>query len=133
MHDEISWQVQLAIEPARFDSFRALTNEMIESTRLEEGVLIYERFLSEDGWKVLVYELYANSEAAILHLRSFQEKFADAFGRLVKRDRFLVFGAPNGRLLDARGSLGLRLHRYSVIGASRAPRRKRQSRNAASI
>ena len=47
MHDEVSWQVELAIEPARFDAFRALTNEMIESTRLEEGVLIYERFLSE--------------------------------------------------------------------------------------
>jgi quinol monooxygenase YgiN len=98
MHDEISWQVELAIEPARFDSFRALTNEMIESTRLEEGVLIYERFLSEDGGKVLVYERYANSEAAILHLRSFQEKFADAFGRLVKRERFLVFGTPNDEL-----------------------------------
>jgi quinol monooxygenase YgiN len=98
MHDEISWQVELAIEPERFDSFRALTNEMIESTRLEEGVLIYERFLSEDGGKVLVYERYANSEAAILHLRSFQEKFADAFGRLVKRERFLVFGTPNDEL-----------------------------------
>ncbi len=98
MHDEISWQVELAIEPARFDSFRALTNEMIESTRLEEGVLIYERFLSEDGGKVLVYERYANSEAAILHLRSFQDKFADAFGRLVKRERFLVFGTPNDEL-----------------------------------
>jgi quinol monooxygenase YgiN len=98
MHDEISWQVELAIEPERLDSFRALTNEMIESTRLEEGVLIYERFLSEDGGKVLVYERYANSEAAILHLRSFQDKFADAFGRLVKRERFLVFGTPNDEL-----------------------------------
>jgi hypothetical protein len=33
-----------------------------------------------------------------LHLRSFQEKFADAFGRLVKRERFLVFGTPNDEL-----------------------------------
>jgi len=41
--------------------------------------------------------------------------------------------APDFLLSDARGSLGLRLHRYSLLGASRAPRRKRRSRNAASI
>lgn len=98
MHDEISWQVELAIAPDRFDSFRALTNEMIESTRLEGGVLVYERFLSQDGGKIFIYERYTNSDAAISHLRSFQDKFADAFGRLVKRERFIVFGTPNDEL-----------------------------------
>jgi len=98
MRDEISWQVELTVEPARFDSFRALTNEMIESARLEDGVLVYERFLSEDCRKIFVYERYANSEAAILHLRSFQDKFADSFGRLVKRERFVVFGTPDDEL-----------------------------------
>ena len=98
MHDEISWHVELTIEPARLESFRALTNEMIESARLEDGVLVYERFLSEDGGKIFLYERYPNSDAAISHLRSFRDKFADALGRLVKRERFLVFGTPNDEL-----------------------------------
>jgi quinol monooxygenase YgiN len=98
MHDEISWQVELTIEPQHFDSFCALTNEMIQSTTLEDGVLVYERFMSEDGAKIFVYERYANSEAALSHLRNFQKKFAEAFGRLVKRERFVVFGTPNDEL-----------------------------------
>ena len=98
MHDEISWQVELTIAPERLDSFCALTNEMVESAKLEYGVLVYERFSSEDRGRVFIYERYANSEAALSHLRSFQDKFADAFGRLVKRERFLVFGTPNDEL-----------------------------------
>ncbi len=98
MHDEISWQVELTIAPERLDAFCSLTNEMIESARLEGGVLVYERFLSQDGGKIFVYERYANSDTAISHLRSFQDKFADAFGRLVKRERFIVFGTPNDEL-----------------------------------
>jgi quinol monooxygenase YgiN len=98
MQDEISWQVELSIAPERLDSFRALTNEMIQSTRLEDGVLVYERFLSEDGGRVFIYERYANCDAALSHLRSFQKRFGKSFGRLVKRERFIVFGTPNDEL-----------------------------------
>jgi quinol monooxygenase YgiN len=98
MHDEISWQVDLTIEPQHFDSFCALTNEMIQSTKLEDGVLVYERFSSEDRGRVFIYERYANSDAALSHLRSFQKRFGEAFGRLVKRERFVVFRAPNDDL-----------------------------------
>lgn len=98
MHHEISWQVELTIKAEQFDAFYALTREMIESTKLEDGVLVYERFVSEDSGKVFIYERYANSEAAISHLRSFREQFGEAFGRLVKRERFLVFGTPTDEL-----------------------------------
>jgi quinol monooxygenase YgiN len=73
MHDEISWQVEPTIEPQHFDSFCALTNEMIQSTTLEDGVLVYERFMSEDGAKIFVYERYTNSEAALSHLRNYRK------------------------------------------------------------
>jgi quinol monooxygenase YgiN len=98
MNSEISWRVELTIKPEQFSAFRSLTNEMTESTKLEEGVLFYERFLGEDGSKVFLYERYANSEAAIAHLRGFRGKFDKAFAQLVKRDRFLVFGAPTDEL-----------------------------------
>ena len=81
MHDEISGQVELTIEPARLDSFRAPTNEMIESARLEHGVLFYQRFLSQDGGKIFLYERYANSDAAISHLRSFKTNLPMHSGR----------------------------------------------------
>lgn len=119
MHTEISWQVELTIEPEQFESFRAVTNEMIESTKLEDGVLVYERFLSEDGGKVLIYERYANSEAAVAHLQSFREQFGGVFERLVKRERFLVFGTPSDelkRILSAFDAIFLsRIAGFSVL------------------
>jgi quinol monooxygenase YgiN len=71
---------------------------MVESTRLEDGVLVYERFLSEAGGRVFIYERYANCDAAVSHLRNFQKRFGESFGRLVKRHRFIVFGTPNDEL-----------------------------------
>ena len=46
MSDQISWHVQLAVKPGQLDNFRALTTEMVESTRQVAGVLNYERFVS---------------------------------------------------------------------------------------
>jgi hypothetical protein len=43
------------------DSFRALTNAMVESARREHGVLIYQRFLSEDGGKIFQRETIRRS------------------------------------------------------------------------
>ena len=58
MSDQISWHVQLAVKPGQLDNFRALTTEMVESTRQVTGVLNYERFVSADGNFVHVYERY---------------------------------------------------------------------------
>ena len=49
MSDQISWHVELAVKPGQIANFRALTTEMVESTKHEAGVLNYERFVSADG------------------------------------------------------------------------------------
>jgi quinol monooxygenase YgiN len=69
MGDQISWHVELAVKPGQIENFQALTGEMVESTRDEPGVLDYERFVSDDGKFVHVYERYADSAAAVAHLR----------------------------------------------------------------
>ena len=56
MGEQVSWQVELAVKPGELDNFRTLTEEMVESTRGEPGVLSYERFVSTDGQMVHVYE-----------------------------------------------------------------------------
>ena len=56
MGEQVSWQVVLAVKPGELDNFRALTREMVESTRDEPGVLSYERFVSADGRVVHAYE-----------------------------------------------------------------------------
>jgi len=98
MCKQVSWQVELAIKPGALDNFRALTAEMMESTRGEPGVLSYERFVSADGQVVHVYERYADSAAAVAHLRTFVRKFGGRFVGMVDRKRFTVYGTPSAEL-----------------------------------
>jgi len=69
MSDQISWYVELAVKPSQLDNFQALTGEMVKATRRERGVLAYQRFVSADCKLVLLYERYADSAAALAHLR----------------------------------------------------------------
>jgi quinol monooxygenase YgiN len=108
---QISWRVELFIKPGQLESFRALTGEMVESARRELGVLSYQRFVSADGKTVHVYERYADSAAALTHLRVFAKKFAEPFQDMVERKCFVVFGHPTAELkaaLDGYGAIYLK-------------------------
>lgn len=106
MDNQISWHVELAVKPSQLDNFRALTGEMVDSTLGENGVLSYQRFVNEDGNIIHIYERYADSAAALAHLRTFAEKFGRRFVQMVERTRFIVFGTPSEdlrRVLDGYG------------------------------
>lgn len=98
MSDEISWLVELAVKPGQHNNFRTLTGEMVESTRGEPGVLSYQRFVTEDGETVHAYERYADSTAALAHLRTFEKTFSRRFQSMVDRKRFSVLGMPTDEL-----------------------------------
>jgi quinol monooxygenase YgiN len=98
MSGEIAWQVELAVKPGELANLRALTGEMVQATRAEPGALIYERFVSEDGKMVCVYERYADSAAAVAHLLAFASAFGERFSKAVERRRFMVFGTPSDEL-----------------------------------
>jgi len=109
--NQISWHVVLAVKQDQLGSFEALTREMVNFTRTESGVLCYQRFASEDGKLVHGYERYADSAAALSHLRNFATLFSERFSALVDRDRFTVFGQPSHELravLDRFGAIYLR-------------------------
>ncbi len=98
MSAEVSWQVELEVKSGQRDLFLALTEEMVEASQREAGALIYERFVSEDGEAIWVYERYADSAAAIAHLRMFAEQFGKRFAAMVTRRRFTVLGSPSNEL-----------------------------------
>lgn len=98
MEERVSWHVHLAVKPGQLESFRSLNDEMVESTREETGVLVYERFINEDGTEVQVYERYSDSRTAVAHLQSFRNKYGERFSELVDRKAFTVFGTPSHEL-----------------------------------
>ena len=89
---------RLIVKPGQIGNFRALTTEMVESTRHEAGVVNYERFVSADGNLVHVYERYKDSAAAVEHLQRFTKSFSARFMTMVERTRFTVFGNPSDEL-----------------------------------
>lgn len=108
MNDEVSWHVELAIKPGKLDEVRSLTGEMVAASSQEPGTLSYQRFVSEDGRSLHIYERYTNSEAALAHLRMFTARFSERYEALVERRRFVLFGTPSDelrRFLDRFGAV----------------------------
>jgi len=111
MGDQIAWRVELAVKPGKLKNFLALTGEMVEATRDEPGALSFQRFASDNGKFVHVYERYADSAAALAHLRKFATNFSGRFVSMVDRTRFTVYGNPNDELralLDGFGATYMR-------------------------
>jgi quinol monooxygenase YgiN len=98
MGSEISWQVELAVKPGELGNLRALTRDMVAFARSESGVLVYERFVSEDGKTVYVYERFVDSASAVAHLTAFGKWFGERFANLVERRWFRVYGTPSDEL-----------------------------------
>jgi quinol monooxygenase YgiN len=95
---QVSWCVELAVRPGRLEDFERLTGEMVVATRAENGVLSYERFISDDGQTIYVHERYESSKAAADHLRKFAAGFSARYASMVERKRFVVFGDPSDEL-----------------------------------
>ena len=106
MSSQISWHVELQVKPGQLKALRALTAEMVESTKGEAGALIYERFISEDLEVVHVFERYVDSTAAVAHLVTFGKMYGERFSRMVDRRRFTVFGTPTRELRQILDPLG---------------------------
>jgi quinol monooxygenase YgiN len=64
----------------------------------EPGTLIYEWTISEDEKSAEVHERYADSDAALRHLASFNDNFADRLMALVEPTGMIVYGSPSAAL-----------------------------------
>jgi quinol monooxygenase YgiN len=98
MGGEISWHIELKVKPGQLGNFRILTGEMMAMARREPGALSYQRFVSEDGTIIHVYERYADFAAGVAHLEAFAKRFSNRFSAMVEREAFTVFGYPSAEL-----------------------------------
>ncbi len=106
MSDVVSWVLEVSIKSGQLDNFKALAEELVQSTRNEPNTLAYEWFLGEDNSNCHIYERYADSDATMTHLGTFGEKFADRFISLVDITRFAVYGSPNDEVKGVLSGFG---------------------------
>ncbi len=107
MSEAISWVLELNVKDDQLDAFKALAREMSEATQADEpGATHYEWFTNDDGRSVHIYERYADSAAAMVHLGNFGAKFAERFLACVDPVRLMVYGDPSAEVRGALAGLG---------------------------
>jgi quinol monooxygenase YgiN len=102
MSNHVAWLLELQIQDGREDDFKALAAEMVGATKANEaGTLDYEWYTSADGKLCHLFERYADSTAAMTHIATFGEKFADRFFEILKPVGFTLYGSPSAEVTAA--------------------------------
>ncbi len=99
MKESISWIFEATIKPGSIDQLKAMIVEMADRTEeTEAGTLRYEWMISDDNSSAQVHERYRDSAAALTHLDSFNENYAERLMMLVDPTGMTVFGYPSEAL-----------------------------------
>src|SRR5690606_17846138 len=97
--------VEVQIKPGQFDNFLKVAREMSDVIKKREpGALNYEWTISPDSTKCYILERYASTEAAMGHMKVFEEEFAEKFNEVVQMTGFTIYGKPGPELLGALGA-----------------------------
>jgi len=93
--------LELQVNDGRENEVRPLMEEMVASTEANEpGTLNYEWSFSDDGRTCHLYERYRDSEAAMIHGRTFGETFAPRFLEVFTPTRFTFYGSPSDEVRE---------------------------------
>ena len=102
MSEQVSWVLELTVQPEHKDAFSGLVEEMVRATEANEpGTLDYQWSTDADGGTCQIYERYADSAAVLAHLANFGENFAGRFMEILAPTRFVVYGSPSQEVIEA--------------------------------
>lgn len=90
MSNNVTWILRGLIKADQQSSFNTLMSEMVAAAQKEEGTLIYEWTLAEDGTSLEVYERYRDEAAVKTHFFTWNH-FAPRFKDLVNIERITVY------------------------------------------
>jgi len=107
MSNYVFWILETSVKEGQIENLRALMTEMVEATEREEpGTINYEWFVSPDNGRCAIFERYSDSDAALAHLTTFQNKYAARLMELVEVKRFTVYGNPSETLRNGLSAVG---------------------------
>lgn len=92
MGEHVSWLWEVEVQDGKLDDFKALMGEMVEATKAEDGTLIYEWYVDDQGSAVQLFERFRDPEAAMVHVKGFGA-FAGRFMELIRPGRLVLLGA----------------------------------------
>lgn len=103
----VAWMLELQVQAGKEPALRDLMAEMVAATSANEpGTLHYEWNMSGDGQSCHLYERYADSAAAMQHIATFGEKYAERFFQVLQPTRFVIYGSPTPDVKAALAGFG---------------------------
>jgi quinol monooxygenase YgiN len=99
--------LHLTVAPGRQAELRTLLAEMVAGTHANEpGTLDYEWSLSADGTQCHLWERYVDAAAAMTHIGTFGERYAERFLSLLTPTAVHLYGAPDAAVREALAGFG---------------------------
>lgn len=107
MKNHVYWLLQVAVKDGQLDNLRSLMTEMSTATQNDEpGTLNYEWWIGDDEKTIHIYERYADSGAAIIHVGNFGSKFMERFMGAADPTAITVYGDASPELREALAGFG---------------------------
>lgn len=107
MSDSVFWIVEGNIRPGEFDKLNTLIDEMVTNTNTREsGTIAYEWFVDPGKTRCFIFERYRDSESAMIHLHTFDQKYAGRLGQLMEIGRVTLFGNASEEVMKTLGDQG---------------------------
>lgn len=102
----VSWTITCSCKPDSFAQVSALATKMTEYFQSNEpDTTNFEFSVNAAQDEVHVYERYANSAQALLHMKAFGDLFGSDFMSLLTPVKVVAYGFPSDELSNALSAL----------------------------
>lgn len=107
----IKLTAKFKIKPGNLEQFKELIPKMIaEVMENDPGTLVYEWYLNEELMECVVWEVYENSEAVLIHTGNVGG-YLDQLSEL-SEPSIEIYGDPSKELTDAAEGLGIKIYPF---------------------
>lgn len=107
MNNAIYTVYHLSIDPADYDAFAALAEQIVAATSAEADATIYEYYANADRTQVHIIERYRTS-GLLPHIEQTFSPFAEQFLTLAKIEQTFVYGATTPEIRQVLDGFGAR-------------------------
>lgn len=113
--NQIHIQAEITIANGKIGEFKKLIRHMIRLVKANEpDTLLYKFYLSKDGTKCIVHEIYRNSKAALTHNNGVaSQTILPKIFNVAKINRLDVYGNPTKELQKVLTSFNAQIHNVS--------------------
>jgi quinol monooxygenase YgiN len=107
MSTHVAWMLNMQVIPGQLGALKLLMAEMAAATEANEpGTLDYEWSLSADETTCDLWERYEDAAAALIHMATFGEQYAQRFLSVLAPKRVTLYGAPNAAVREGLAPFG---------------------------